>query len=327
MSKPSPCEMNANEPRKSPSSNLFLFWVLPGAFSLLCIGAYFINFRDNPAGQPDAWGQFGDFFGGMINPIVGMITIILLVKTFRAQQEELRSQLEQAQESGDALKRQAQATALQSFEQTLFAWFGNYKQIIHSLSYQRPRDEDDDERPGPLVGLAAVKFWASTIRFRVLPPQHSEGEYFWMMRKKVDPSALTEEQINRAAVILLEKWTDLMTKQSAELGPALRTLYGIFKWISTRPPELLSSDMKRLYSGVIRAQLTDHELQLLFYNGLSRRGEAFVTYANEFALFDNLDNPNDFRVAILLLSNSNRYLPEAFGTNQPTHFREMPPTD
>ncbi|WAI82292.1 MULTISPECIES: putative phage abortive infection protein [Achromobacter] len=310
------------EPQRAAESNLFLFWVLPGVLALACLAAYAIVFRGNPAGEPESWGQFGDFFGGMINPVVGMITIILLVKTFRAQQEELRSQLAQAQESGDALKKQAEATALQSFEQTLFTWFGNYKQIVHGLHTQEY--DDYGELKPPRVGLDAIRKWAFKIRFSWEKENAFERRLQEMARKRADPATLIQSEIEEAASILMQKWEDLMADGSHEIKPAMRTLFGIFKWISSHPDEFLSIEKKRLYSGIIRAQLTDNELQLLFFNGLTKRGEAFSSLANKFALFDNLDNPNDFRMHILLRSSRNLYEPSAFGTNPPNFFMNPP---
>lgn len=315
MQMSSPRNEENSGPQSETESNLFLFWVLPGVLALACLVAYAIVFRGNPAGEPESWGQFGDFFGGLINPVVGMITIILLVKTFRAQQEELRSQLAQAQESGDALKRQAEATALQSFEQTLFTWFGNYKQIVHGL-HTREFDDEGDLK-SPRIGIDAVRSWASKIRFSWVVNDPLERRLQEMVRKRADPGTLTQSEIEEAASILMNKWEKLMADGSHELRPAIRTLFGIFKWISSHPEDFLSMEKKRLYSGIIRAQLTDKELQLLFFNGLSKRGEAFSSLANEFALFDNLDNPDDFRFYVLLKSSQNRYESAAFGANPP----------
>ncbi|MBM3614381.1 MAG: hypothetical protein FJX28_02770 [Alphaproteobacteria bacterium] len=42
------------------------------------------------------------------------------------------------------------------------------------------------------------------------------------------------------------------------------------------------------HARLLRSQLSDQELQLLFYNCLSEHGEKFLEYAKQFALFDNL---------------------------------------
>ena len=58
---------------------------------VLAGAAYAINFgimRDAAPGGPEAWGQFGDYLGGLINPIVGIATVFLVVRTLRVTREE-----------------------------------------------------------------------------------------------------------------------------------------------------------------------------------------------------------------------------------------------
>jgi fumarate reductase subunit C len=40
--------------------------------------------------KPEVWGQFGDFVGGLLNPIVGICTIILLIATLNLSRVELK---------------------------------------------------------------------------------------------------------------------------------------------------------------------------------------------------------------------------------------------
>ncbi len=60
-----------------------------GACWMTVIAAYFINFRQLEAGDPSAWGQFGDYVGGVLNPVVGAITLIGVVVTVLLQRELL----------------------------------------------------------------------------------------------------------------------------------------------------------------------------------------------------------------------------------------------
>ncbi|HFD32869.1 MAG TPA: hypothetical protein ENJ28_09220 [Gammaproteobacteria bacterium] len=46
---------------------------------------------------------------------------------------------------------------------------------------------------------------------------------------------------------------------------------------------------KREYSGIFRAQLSNPELALLFYNGASPWGKKFKPLAEKYALFEHLE--------------------------------------
>ena len=65
----------------------------------------------------ERWAQFGDYLGGIINPVVGLATVILVLINIKIQRLELQASLAQ-------LKISNAHTARQSFEQSLFAWLG-----------------------------------------------------------------------------------------------------------------------------------------------------------------------------------------------------------
>ncbi|WP_294991308.1 hypothetical protein [uncultured Stenotrophomonas sp.] len=50
--------------------------------------AYLIRFHSHPLGDPDSWGQFGDFLGGLLNPLVGIVTVLMVLETLRITRRE-----------------------------------------------------------------------------------------------------------------------------------------------------------------------------------------------------------------------------------------------
>lgn len=56
------------------------------AVSLLV--AYVLRFNGHPWGDPESWGQLGDFFGGFLNPLIGIITVLLVLETLRVTRAE-----------------------------------------------------------------------------------------------------------------------------------------------------------------------------------------------------------------------------------------------
>ncbi|MDT3319258.1 hypothetical protein Q4Q52_05685 [Shewanella sp. SP1S2-4] len=73
--------------------------------ALLLIGLYFLNFH---SGVPDQekFGQFGDYLGGVLNPILGFATVILLVHSLKIQSKELSLTRDELARSSDAMQRQ-----------------------------------------------------------------------------------------------------------------------------------------------------------------------------------------------------------------------------
>lgn len=88
----------------------YRYWwpsVILGLLSFPLI-SYVANFYSNPVSASAAeWGQMGDFFGGMLNPILAFASFIALLYTIRIQSEELRLTREEFKKSTDAQQRMA----------------------------------------------------------------------------------------------------------------------------------------------------------------------------------------------------------------------------
>ncbi|WP_212630705.1 hypothetical protein [Pseudomonas sp. KB-10] len=89
--------------------------------------AYTHYFPGEVIRKHSTWGEFGDFFGGTLNPIFGFLTIIALLVTIRIQIKELKLTRKAAIESADALKKQHQVALRQSLEQSFFRFLEDIK--------------------------------------------------------------------------------------------------------------------------------------------------------------------------------------------------------
>ncbi|MGP6472906.1 hypothetical protein [Rahnella aceris] len=88
-----------------------IFWyiIIALAFSLLLavIGTYYFWFKHTLnyvlSDRGEVWGQFGDYLGGVLNPILSFITIIILIITaiYQQNQNELTDKREQTRRFED----------------------------------------------------------------------------------------------------------------------------------------------------------------------------------------------------------------------------------
>jgi uncharacterized membrane protein len=100
--------------------------------------------------EPSIAGSLGDFFGGMLNPIVALLGIILLALTLRQNSEalkltrvELQKSSEQAKLSAIALNKQEQHMRQESIERTILFICGEIER-----EYQRDYEKEFHESGG-----------------------------------------------------------------------------------------------------------------------------------------------------------------------------------
>ncbi len=84
---------------------------------------YFINF-DPLNGFPidkGEWGTFGDFVGGVTNPILTFFTMIMLIKSINLQKDANDSILKQNSHMYEVSERQKEMDVLRSFESSFYS--------------------------------------------------------------------------------------------------------------------------------------------------------------------------------------------------------------
>lgn len=95
-------------------------------------------------------------------------------------------------------------------------------------------------------------------------------------------------------------WKDHQTK----LGHYYRFLYNVIRFVAE------SEYKDGLYIRLIRAQLSDQELLLLFYNATSNCGENFKKYIEDFTLLNNMPT-----IRLLEKDHIHKLPPKAFNYN------------
>lgn len=275
--------------------------LVPVVIGAIAIALYRAHFPGDLVSNQSEWGVFGDFFGGLLNPIVGIVTLVLLVKTLLSQQraielqsdelalqrQELKSQREETARSTAALDAQHQAIVRQSFEQSLFTWLGSYRELIRELQSNM---SDFQERQG----RSLLNAMAHRLSYEGL--QGKTNSYVW---RRFDEEAW-ETIVARAKLgrrrdqiavcrlidILLDEYSELESKHESDLGSLYRTLYRMLSWIDDSP---LSNEDKWHYVALVRAQLSTSELVLLLLNGIYYDGMNLGFLCEKYAIFDNLN--------------------------------------
>lgn len=216
----------------------------------------------------DKAGVFGDSFGVLTSLFSGLafagivLTILLQREELQLQRKELSLTREELKLTREELQKQHSTIKHQNFESTFFQMLRLHNEIVNAINL---RDATMSTRPVISTGRDCfVTFYDRIHR-----------GYF---DKKNDAPKLSEKEY------LERSYEEFWNSDQKNLGHYFRYLYTIFKFI-----DLSKVEDKRFYSNIVRAQLSDQELLVLFYNCLYKFGdEKFKPLAEKFAIFDNL---------------------------------------
>ncbi|TAJ52577.1 MAG: hypothetical protein EPN60_02665 [Nevskiaceae bacterium] len=254
-----------------------LFWVLPlgACVTLVVLVLYIVKFHAGLSDDQDTWGQFGDYVGGLLNPIFGFISVIALLSTLLIQVRELRLSTRELRNSSDALKSQHAVMARQNFESTFFQLLRLHNDIVLSIDLRQSG--------------------TTTVAGRDCFNQFTKVLYANMNKH----GALTDASKLEVA------YEEFYRRYESDLGHYFRLLYNLVKFVHHSDVE-----NKKFYTNLVRAQLSSGELNVLFVNCLSSKGrDRFKPLVETYALLKTLpDTPFGCSMAL-----REQYSPAAFG--------------
>lgn len=86
--------------------------------------------------NPETWGQLGDYAGGILNPLLSFISLVLLIKSLSLQNQanhDLREEIRNTRKS----------EKLRSFEAQLFHMIDSQRSLFESLKVKDPLNKPD----------------------------------------------------------------------------------------------------------------------------------------------------------------------------------------
>ncbi|MBI9092450.1 MAG: hypothetical protein JEZ12_24805 [Desulfobacterium sp.] len=101
-----------------PLNILFFIFVFAVLFLVVVASIYYFHFNAGGgfSNNPSDWGTFGDYLGGVLNPLFGFLTLIALLITIILQKQELdNTKMELNTTIKDAEKKRIETTIFQMF--------------------------------------------------------------------------------------------------------------------------------------------------------------------------------------------------------------------
>ncbi|WP_340121322.1 putative phage abortive infection protein [Methylobacter svalbardensis] len=232
----------------------------------------------------EVWGQFGDYVGGILNPLFSLTTIFALLYTIILQSKELRESTEQLRLSAEAFQKQNTVLEKQQFETTFFQMLTLFNEIINSIETTAPISpyEDVEDVKGETIRLPN-RYDADT---EVIKGRKCFNEFYERLKLiyRRDHGSLSPLSEKEEIKQINELYDWFYSEHQYEFGHYFRMLYNIIKFVKNS-----NVTDKHFYTNIVRAQLSSQELLLLFYNALSDLGnEKFKPLIEEFALLKTI---------------------------------------
>ena len=230
-------------------------------------------------------GTFGDMFGA-VNALFSGLAFAGLIVTLLYQKEELKLQREELKETRNELnaqklefQEQNKTMKRQRFENTFFNMLSLQQEIIANLSYEYYASPNI--RPH---NIPEEIFYKGAPKGQLHGRETFEGIY---------KHAIIEYNGARHAdgIIKILKQNGYIAypviSVTTRFDHYFRHLYHIYKFVDTS--DLIEDSERYDYACIIRSQLSDYELVMMFYNCLTANGrDKFKPLIEKYAVFNNL---------------------------------------
>lgn len=239
----------------------------------------------SPAGCISRWKYFlkspPNEIGDTLAGFAGALAFVWLIVTVGVQSQELKEQRKEFMLMNATM-------AGQRFETTFFGLLSTYSEIVDSID---------------LVNAETNVTSTGRDCFRVFYTRLNK-----LYRKKVQAGHSESDAMEMA-------YTNFWKMHQLELGHYFRFLFNVFRFLSESSG---SEETKQQYARLLRSQLSDQELLIIFYNCISPQGKEFLKYSEEYAIFDNLPT-----VRLLNFKHSNLVRSGCFGSNPMLQSKDM----
>lgn len=232
---------------------LFLLWAA-GFVVFMLIVTVWARFG---AASPEKYGQAGDFFGGMLNPILSFLAFMGVLYSIHLQRTDLAENEKQTQ-------RQFENAERQRFETTFFQMLTVHNSIVNSLDLKKSGNTT-------AAGRDCFKVYYDRLH------------------------AAHAAEVRKGAGDLIEKIEDgyakFWTGERQDLGHYMRFLFNFIRIVHEAEiprNESDSEEPRKKFIRVLRSQISDYELVILFYNFFSPYGDKFRELSGKYDLLDNM---------------------------------------
>jgi hypothetical protein len=237
----------------------------------------------------DVTGQFGAFFGGVVGTLFALVGTLLIALTFMEQSKQnkreafeskfyemLRLHRQNVEEIQVGEKKGREASEILIERLKVF-----YDEVNNAIEYIINTDANTIE-----ISEDVKKYLEDDFKKSLIIHKLSYGYFFYginnyyITRNKEDVIYKINLSVTLYFIKKLLSVPDgakfAQTHYNTILGHYFRHLYQLIKLIADQEKDILNEEKKYEFIRIVRAQLSDYEQILLYYDSLSNMGEKWI---------------------------------------------------
>lgn len=286
--------------------------------AFLFIGMYFLLVKESETSDTAAWGQSGDWIGGTIGTIIAGVTVYFVWQTFSLQRRALKKSKKELKMTRDFLHKQ-------QFESTFFNMMAMINTLQKDISYPNRSYFAyintgriiDDNGEQTYTGAYFFRYISTLLwclyyknRLNTNTPRIGEDPIIRKyLAKRIEEMDYEISIIYKGSDIIdeskLYKWMHdnessycgllyefVFENTHTQIAHYFRYIYRTMRFAVEAKSEIIDPHN---YIGLIQAQLSNHQLAVMYYSGLSevsknaKRKPKFWKWADKYGLFQNIE--------------------------------------
>lgn len=261
-----------------------------------------VVFLINIVFNDDKLGPWGDFFGGVLNPILTFLTFMGLLITIIIQKKELKESRDVFKGQQEALEKQQEEMTIQSFDNKFFQMLNSFNNISDALklNIRGHNYNKKDVFEGLVIEL--------------------KKELLFVYKDDISDNKTKENKVE----YLYQIFPDFNNKFDTTFKYYFLNLYQLIKFIDEDLPHENKDKYSKKYTNILRSQLSKNELILLTYNAIgveSFCGNNYKKLVEKYSFFEHLIyddyiNDNDGKLIDIINEILDLYNINVFGRNQ-----------
>lgn len=209
--------------------------------------------------------EFGDMYGSL-NTLFSGLAFAGVIISIRLQSKELSETRKEMKNQGAQFEQQTNALNKQVFENSFFKLLAFNNEIIQSLSFERNVPSSTGSRKEIINGRSVISYF---------------GNIFESMTRQLDKGVVN---FSNHYETMTDVYLHLNRNYTYVLDIFFRNIYQALVFLDDSD---LGYIEKNKYSALIRAQLSKHEIWLLYYDCISRTGnDDFKRLLEQFEFFE-----------------------------------------